>query len=59
MELVRAVFGIALLTVSSVAVVLGMAIVCLYEARLIKRLVHQLAPATTQPDAACRATCDR
>jgi hypothetical protein len=60
MDLVRVAFGIVFAALAYVAVVLGMAILCRYETRLIVRLVNELAPApAAQPDAACRATCDR
>ena len=58
MELVRVVFGIVFAVLGYLAVVLGMAILCLYETRLIVWLAKHLAP-TTRPAPACRATCDR
>jgi len=56
MNLFRYLFGMALLALTSVALVLGLALLCVWEARQIVRLTRELLLARVP---ACRATCDR
>jgi hypothetical protein len=56
MDLLRHLFGIAFILLTSVALILALAIICLLEARYIVRITNELLLVR---GSACRATCDR
>jgi hypothetical protein len=56
MKFLMSLLGIAAFLLTSVSLILGLALLCVWEARQIVRMTNELLRVSAP---ACRATCDR